>query len=330
MFVPSLIFKQLGECLRLACCALLMLLTSQAAAIQSTITVVADRGPIDVGGRATFTAHVQPTTYRVCTAVGYDLSTFQTVYVRYDIPGSTFLQNVSFSDLADVMTSANVANDIIVQGGTPADNFVVFQVVAGTAGMPASDLFCFRLPGVNFGTGNPNPYVAYSLHLSAISAAGPNPVNTTRASVYGPVDLGVFASTPAPSGAVMFEVDSAPVPGCTAQPVVSGGASCTITFGITGVHVVVANYSGDGAYSGSLGALAGGQTVNIVLPSAVPDGIVGSLYFFAVVATGAATSPFPFWISTAWAARRLIPCKSRLRCRPSISRCRSRAGSERS
>jgi Bacterial Ig-like domain (group 3) len=43
----------------------------------------------------------------------------------------------------------------------------------------------------------------------------------------------------------------APIPGCAAQPVVSGTASCSVVFMGTGTHAITAVYSGDAALTGS-------------------------------------------------------------------------------
>ena len=43
----------------------------------------------------------------------------------------------------------------------------------------------------------------------------------------------------------------APIPGCAAQPVVSGTASCGVVFTGTGTHPITAVYSGDAALTGS-------------------------------------------------------------------------------
>jgi hypothetical protein len=43
----------------------------------------------------------------------------------------------------------------------------------------------------------------------------------------------------------------APIPGCAAQPVVSGNASCSVAFTHIGTDPITAVYSGDGALTGS-------------------------------------------------------------------------------
>lgn len=43
----------------------------------------------------------------------------------------------------------------------------------------------------------------------------------------------------------------APIPGCAAQPVVSGRASCATAFAAIGTYPITAVYSGDAALTGS-------------------------------------------------------------------------------
>jgi hypothetical protein len=54
-----------------------------------------------------------------------------------------------------------------------------------------------------------------------------------------------------PSGSVQFLDGGKPIAGCTAQPLVGGGATCAIKYSATGRRSVVARYLGDSNFAGS-------------------------------------------------------------------------------
>jgi Bacterial Ig-like domain (group 3) len=54
-----------------------------------------------------------------------------------------------------------------------------------------------------------------------------------------------------PSGSVEFLDGGKPIAGCTARPVASGGATCTIRYSVTGSRSIVARYLGDANFAGS-------------------------------------------------------------------------------
>ena len=57
-----------------------------------------------------------------------------------------------------------------------------------------------------------------------------------------------------PIGSAAFMDAGAPIPGCAAQPVVSGTASCATAFAAIGTYPITAVYSGDAALTGSTSA----------------------------------------------------------------------------
>jgi hypothetical protein len=61
----------------------------------------------------------------------------------------------------------------------------------------------------------------------------------------------VSAAHVIPTGTAAFMDAGAPIPGCAAQPVVSGNASCSVGFIGIGTHPITAVYSGDAALTGS-------------------------------------------------------------------------------
>ena len=127
------------------------------------------------------------------------------------------------------------------------------------------------------GNARPDDPAETSCDMGAAESAYPPPVmlsSSADPSAYGqPV---TFTATVAPTdggGTVAFYEDNAatPISGCGTQPLtqVSGStyqATCTTTAVSAGTfaHAITASYSGDSAYPGTSGALAGGQTVNPV------------------------------------------------------------------
>jgi hypothetical protein len=82
---------------------------------------------------------------------------------------------------------------------------------------------------------------------------------TSPASIWAAGQPGIFETTVAPvgpahvtpTGTAAFMDAGAPIPGCAAQPVVSGNASCSVAFTHIGTDPITAVYSGDGALTGS-------------------------------------------------------------------------------
>jgi hypothetical protein len=82
---------------------------------------------------------------------------------------------------------------------------------------------------------------------------------TSPASIWAAGQPGSFQATVvpvgpahvAPTGTAAFMDAGAPIPGCAAQPVVSGNASCSVVFTRTGTDPITAVYSGNAALTGS-------------------------------------------------------------------------------
>jgi hypothetical protein len=82
---------------------------------------------------------------------------------------------------------------------------------------------------------------------------------TSPASIWAAGQPGIFEATVvpvgpahiAPTGTAAFMDAGAPVPGCAAQPVVSGNASCSVVFTRVGMDPITAVYSGNAALTGS-------------------------------------------------------------------------------
>ena len=61
-----------------------------------------------------------------------------------------------------------------------------------------------------------------------------------------------LAGVGAPTGTVAFADDGATVPGCGAQPVHEGQATCTVTYSAVSAHAITGQYSGDARDAGSM------------------------------------------------------------------------------
>ncbi len=97
---------------------------------------------------------------------------------------------------------------------------------------------------------------------NAISYTFQFPTTTSLASSANPSIVGAsvtFTATvsPVPNGGTLsFSDNASPVAGCQALPVnvVTGTATCTVTYGSVGTHSIVATYSGNFFYTGSTSA----------------------------------------------------------------------------
>ncbi len=109
-------------------------------------------------------------------------------------------------------------------------------------------------------SGDPNFIASTSAPLNQQVMLGASTTTlTSPADVWAAGQPGIFDATVAPVGAARvtptgttaFMDAGAPIPGCAAQPVVSGKASCSVAFTDTGAHPITAVYSGDAALAAS-------------------------------------------------------------------------------
>jgi hypothetical protein len=77
-----------------------------------------------------------------------------------------------------------------------------------------------------------------------------------------PVTYTATISGFAPTGTIDFRDGAAVIAGCAADPVVSGGAQCLVTYTTPGARTITAVYSGDSTNAAATGTLAGGEVVN--------------------------------------------------------------------
>ena len=109
-------------------------------------------------------------------------------------------------------------------------------------------------------SGDPNYAASTSASLNQhVRLAESSTTVTSPASVWAADQPGIFVATvfpvgPAhvtPTGTAAFMDAGTPIPGCAAQPVVSGNASCSVAFTGIGKYPITAVYRGDAALTGS-------------------------------------------------------------------------------
>jgi hypothetical protein len=136
-------------------------------------------------------------------------------------------------------------------------------------------------------------------HGSATSAAAQVTVTpdaaTAPASAGSPVTYTAGITPMGAPGAVAFLDEGTPISTCTAQPVVSGVATCTVTYSNSGIHVITASYGGAPGFSASSSSpmqeiVQAPAAAPAFGPAAPPAGVVGQAYSYLFPATG---SPQP-------------------------------------
>ena len=76
-------------------------------------------------------------------------------------------------------------------------------------------------------------------------------VNIGAATTYTATVAPVRSGPVAPTGAVQFLADGRPIGGCAAQPLLGGGATCTVRYATAGRRMISARYLGDPNFGGS-------------------------------------------------------------------------------
>ena len=106
-------------------------------------------------------------------------------------------------------------------------------------------------------------------------------------------------NTTAATGVVAFEDEGVAISGCTAQPVSSGTATCTVTNTVAGAHWLKAAYSGDSSYLGSassgLTQTVNKKTTTTTVSSSLDPSTVGqAVTYTATVSSATATGTVAF------------------------------------
>jgi hypothetical protein len=90
-----------------------------------------------------------------------------------------------------------------------------------------------------------------STSLDASKTSGVGASTTYTATVQPPVGR---SGPLEPTGTVEFLDGGQPIGSCLSQPLTNGGALCTVSYGSEGTHSIVARYSGDPNFNGSISA----------------------------------------------------------------------------
>ncbi|HEX3565518.1 MAG TPA: Ig-like domain repeat protein, partial [Acidimicrobiales bacterium] len=161
--------------------------------------------------------------------------------------------------------------------------------------------------------GSVSPTLTQTVHMAP--PATTSPTVTTVSSSVNPSVVGqtvVYTAHPsplppangAPTGTVAFTDGGSTISGCGAAAVSAGSATCTVTYGSTGTHTIVATYSGDANFASSSSAsltqtvvhaptgytLAAADGTTFAFGSASPHGPVGGSALSAPV-VGIASTP---------------------------------------
>jgi hypothetical protein len=154
---------------------------------------------------------------------------------------------------ADILKGLWSIKDNNLGGAAPPLTFV--------QGQPASPAQCYFWSQIRSGVWT---VPAGKTQTCAVVSSNRNPAAPGNPAIY------TATVTPPPDGGtVAFADGSAPVAGCTAQPVntTTGQATCTVTYSATGSHSITATYGGDATFSASGPSAALSESV-VPLPTA--------------------------------------------------------------
>ena len=128
-------------------------------------------------------------------------------------------------------------------------------------------------------------------------SSGTNPLNVGQAVTYT-----ATISTTNATGTIAFSDSGTQIPGCTAQTVTAGSATCTLAgYATAGEHMITATYSGDANYTASTSSplnqavsLAITTTTTTLSSSASPSSVGQSVTYTATVNATLATGTIEF------------------------------------
>jgi hypothetical protein len=106
---------------------------------------------------------------------------------------------------------------------------------------------------------------ATSLDVSGTIYAGQS---TTYTATVAPLPPASLLGPAQPSGGVEFFDGGQPIGACTNQPLIGGGATCTVTYATPGTHAITARYIGDSNFTSSTNPSL--QTLTVVALPASP------------------------------------------------------------
>jgi len=167
-----------------------------------------------------------------------------TATVSVNMPGSgTPTGTVSFED--DSITIAGCAADPVIGAGiaTCADTFVAgADAITAVYGGDANFM------------GSTSPILTQTINQGATATAvisSVDPSVSGESVSYTSVVNAVVPASGTPTGSVAFLDGASTIPGCGAQVLVAGTASCNVTYAGVGTHGITTVYSGDANFISS-------------------------------------------------------------------------------
>jgi hypothetical protein len=155
---------------------------------------------------------------------------------------SSFAWN--FGDGSNATTTTPITTHIYASAGT----FTASVTETSSGGTSTTQVFTGQTMTRN---GGPSAVASQTFTL---------PTATTTTSLSSSVNPSVvgqsvtYTATVSPTptgGTVDFTDNGSPISGCSAVSLSGGSATCTVTYGATGSHSIVASYSGFGTFAGS-------------------------------------------------------------------------------
>jgi large repetitive protein len=209
------------------------------------------------GGDANFTSSTSPTlTQTIIQGV-------TAAMVASSVNPSVAGQDVSYTSTVSAVAPASgtpTGTVAFLDGASTIPGCATQALVAGLASCSVTYAVAGSHAITAVYSGDPNFAASTAAPLSQQVMLGASTTTVTSpANVWAAGQPGMFDATVAPVGAAhvtptgtaAFMDAGAPIPGCAAQLVVSGSASCSAAFTSTGAHPITAVYSGDAALAAS-------------------------------------------------------------------------------
>jgi hypothetical protein len=201
-------------------------------------------------------------------------------------------QTVTSTCLPNITTTENSATITFSATPTGGSTFAGWSVASNLSSSNCT------------GTTNPcaavlgsNP--ALTVTFNGLTATTTSVASNNNPSTYGqPVTFTATVSPSAATGTVNFKDGTSSIPGCSAQPLSSGQATCTTSALTVGSHSITAIYSGGGIYATSTSSTLT-QNVNMASSTVTVTCTVGAPYTYSgsaqmpctAEATGVGMSP---------------------------------------
>ena len=233
------------------------------------------------------------------SVVGQSVTFTGTVSVTSPGSGPASTGNIEFFDGGTAVASCNGAAGVTVNGSGQAICVVSSYGAAGSHTITAQ-----YLGSTNFAASVVSPSITQVVNAAGsttivVSTTGSPSVVSTAVTYTATVSSSAPGSGTPSTGNVEFFDGGAAITGCTALAVGSSGtAACTVTYGVTGSHMITAQYLGSPNYVASVVSPSIIQVVQIsgapattamVVSSANPSVVGQPVVFTATVTSGSGT-----------------------------------------